>query len=63
MNTPAAERQENSPPNIITQHSYASGSKPEDEHVEDSLVEEDVEMRDPGEILEEESEYGSPETN
>lgn len=59
MNNPAAEGQENSPPKIITQHSYTSGSEPEDEHNEDALVERGVEMQDP----EDESEDGSPDTN
>lgn len=63
VNTPATERQENSPRNIITQHSHASGSEPEDEHVEDAPMEEDAEIRDPGEIPKNESEDSSPETN
>ena len=63
VNNHAAERQENSPPKIITQHSHTSGYEPEDEQDEDAPMGKDAKMQDTREIPEDESEDGSPETN
>ncbi|XP_050875583.1 uncharacterized protein LOC127079215 [Lathyrus oleraceus] len=63
VNNVAAEIQEDSPPKTITQHSHTSGFEYGDEQDEDVLVEKDAKMQDAGEISEDESEDGSPETS
>ncbi|XP_050878706.1 uncharacterized protein LOC127082504 [Lathyrus oleraceus] len=63
VKNPIAERHENSPSKIITQHSHTSGSEPKDEQNEYAPMEKDAEIQDPREIPEDEFEDGSPETN